>query len=275
MKGLRSLNYLSSYICHPFHLVDESPWPIYSRCGAFLLTNGLVILFLERRVILVINSLILLVLARLQWWWDVSREGGYQGLHRGMVQEGLRVGIILFITSEVLFFFTFFWAFFHRRLRPGVEIGLQWPPIGVSVFNPFEIPLLNTIILLRSGLRVTWCHHSLIEGNHDEVILSLGLTIILGFYFMCLQALEYIEAIFAIRDSVYGSVFFVITGFHGFHEIIGALFLSYIFFRLVKGQFSKDHHFGFEAAAWYWHFVDVVWLFLFISVYCWRKKVIY
>nr|URX56593.1 cytochrome c oxidase subunit III [Pennella sp. (in: crustaceans)] len=263
---------MSNYVCHPFHLVDESPWPLYSMLGAFFLTNGLVMMFLSNSIELMLNGLLMLVLVSVQWWWDVSTEGGYQGLHSVVVQQGLRMGMILFIVSEVLFFFSFFWAFFHSSLSPTLEIGLQWPPAGIQVFNPFEIPLLNTIILLSSGLSVTWAHHSLMEGEHDSMLVALLITVVMGLYFLGLQSLEYKEASFAISDSVYGSVFFVMTGFHGLHVMVGALFLLYMLVRGLKSQFSAKHHFGFEAAAWYWHFVDVVWLFLFITIYCWSKK---
>jgi cytochrome c oxidase subunit 3 len=179
------------------------------------------------------------------------------------------LGIILFIVSEVLFFISFFWAFFHSRLAPSVEIGITWPPKNIIPFNPFQIPLLNTIILLSSGISVTWAHHRLIENNHTQTIKGLAVTVILGLYFSTLQAFEYIEAPFTFADSVYGSTFYIATGFHGLHVIVGTRFLSVCLYRLLRFQFSHKHHFGFEAAAWYWHFVDVVWLFLFITIYWW------
>jgi len=204
-----------------------------------------------------------------QWWRDVSREASFQGLHTSIVIGGLRIGIILFIISEVIFFFSFFWAFFHRRLTPVIELGISWPPIGVVAFNPIKVPLLNTIILLSSGVTVTWAHHSLIAKNSQETLQSLVLTVILGLYFTALQALEYWEASFSLSDSIYGATFFVATGFHGLHVIIGTSFLIVCLIRHIKGHFSANHHFGFEAAAWYWHFVDIVWLFLYISIYWW------
>jgi cytochrome c oxidase subunit 3 len=216
-------------------------------------------------------SLVSIAFIIIQWWRDVIREGTYQGLHTILVGIGLRWGIILFITSEVFFFLSFFWAFFHRSLAPAIEIGTVWPPIGIKPFNPFQIPLLNTAILLGSGVTVTWAHHGLIDSNHKQVKHALLLTVLLGVYFTCLQALEYFEAPFCIADAVYGSTFFVATGFHGLHVIIGTIFLAICFFRHLNGHFSSGHHFGFEAAAWYWHFVDVVWLFLFVSIYWWGK----
>ena len=210
-----------------------------------------------------------LILMSYQWWRDVSREGAFQGLHTKIVVLGLQWGIILFITSEVFFFLSFFWAFFHSRLAPNIEVGSYWPPIGVITFNPWGVPLLNTIILVSSGVRVTWAHKSLEENNHDQAIKSLFVTIILGIYFTSLQAIEYFEASFTISDSVYGSSFFIATGFHGLHVIVGTLFLLACLVRIAKGLFSVSHHFGFIAAAWYWHFVDVIWLFLFAWIYVW------
>ena len=169
------------------------------------------------------------------------------------------------------FFLSFFWAFFHRRLSPNVEIGRVWPPFGIQVFNPFQVPLLNTIVLISSGVRVTWAHHALIEGNYTQTTQGLLLTVILGIYFTILQGLEYYEARFTFADRVYGSTFFIATGFHGLHVLVGTIFLMVTLFRHSKGEFSTLHHFGFEAAAWYWHFVDVVWLFLYIVIYWWGR----
>jgi len=177
--------------------------------------------------------------------------------------------MILFILSEICFFFSFFWAFFHSSLVPTIELGSVWPPQGIEVLNPFSVPLLNTAVLLSSGATVTWAHHAIISGKRDEAIQGLFLTLILGALFTSLQVMEYIEASFCIADSVYGSVFFVATGFHGLHVIIGTTFLAVCWFRLLYHQFTRHHHFGFEAASWYWHFVDVVWLFLYVCIYWW------
>lgn len=256
---------------HPYHLVDIRPWPLTGSIRAMMLTTGLVKWFHQFNIDLLLLGLLATLLTIVQWWRDITREGTYQGLHTSIVMTGLQWGMILFIVSEVLFFFSFFWAFFHSRLSPSVEIGLTWPPKGITPFNPFQIPLLNTIILLSSGATVTWAHHSIIESNHSEAIQRLSLTVILGFYFTLLQAFEYFEASFSIADSVYGSTFFVATGFHGLHVIIGSSFLAICLYRLYMCHFSSYHHFGFEAAAWYWHFVDVVWLFLYIFIYWWRS----
>ena len=256
---------------HAFHLVDQSPWPLTGAIGALILTTGVVNWFHNFTPILFFSGILILMLTCIQWWRDISRERTYQGLHTFIVAKGMRWGIILFITSEVLFFFSFFWAFFHRRLAPTIEIGLQWPPIGVSPFNPLQVPLLNTIILLASGVTVTWAHHGIIENKFTQASQGLALTIALGAYFTCLQGIEYWEANFTVADSAYGATFFVATGFHGLHVIIGTTFLLTCLYRHTNRHFSSTHHFGFEAAAWYWHFVDVVWLFLYITIYWWGR----
>nr|YP_009255526.1 cytochrome c oxidase subunit III [Grimothea gregaria]AND82240.1 cytochrome oxidase subunit 3 [Grimothea gregaria] len=259
----------SSHGHHTFHLVDMSPWPLTGSISAMMITTGLVKWFHHFNMDLLLLSFVAAILTMIQWWRDITREGTYQGLHTNTVMTGLRWGMILFIVSEVLFFFSFFWAFFHSSLSPAVELGLAWPPKGVSAFNPFQIPLLNTIILLSSGATVTWAHHAIMESNHSQAIQSLTITVILGLYFTSLQAYEYVEASFTIADSVFGATFFVATGFHGLHVIIGTSFLFVCLYRLYVCHFSSEHHFGFEAAAWYWHFVDVVWLFLYIFIYWW------
>jgi cytochrome c oxidase subunit 3 len=254
---------------HSFHLVDQRPWPLTGASAALIITTGIVKWFHEFNINLFFIGFTILILTCIQWWRDITREGTIQGLHTNVVTLGLRWGIILFITSEILFFFSFFWAFFHRSLSPCLEIGLQWPPSGVSPFNPLQVPLLNTIILLSSGVTVTWAHHRILENNHSQASSRLFITVMLGAYFTLLQALEYWESSFTISDSAYGSTFFIATGFHGIHVIIGTSFLIVCLIRHLNNHFSSNHHFGFEAAAWYWHFVDVVWLFLYLSVYLW------
>nr|ARH53940.1 cytochrome c oxidase subunit 3 [Mordellochroa milleri] len=254
---------------HPFHLVDYSPWPLLGALSAMTLMTGLIKWFHFFNPNLLLLSLNLMFLIMFQWWRDIVREGTFQGLHTFIVTMGLRWGMILFIVSEVFFFISFFWGFFHSSLTPTIEIGMLWPPSGITPFNPLQIPLLNTLILLTSGLTVTWAHHSLMENNYKLGLQGLLLTIILGVYFTILQAYEYYEAPFTIADAIYGSSFFMATGFHGLHVIIGTTFLATCLMRHIKLHFSPIHHFGFEAAAWYWHFVDVVWLFLYISIYWW------
>nr|AUJ22859.1 cytochrome c oxidase subunit 3 [Ellychnia corrusca] len=254
---------------HTYHLVEVSPWPILGGFAAMNFMIGMISWFHLYSNNLLLMSLINLSLVMYQWWRDISREGSYQGLHTLKVSKGLRWGMILFILSEVFFFVSFFWSFYHSSLTPAIEIGMIWPPKGINPFNPLQIPLLNTLILISSGISVTWAHHSLLENNYKETIQGLGITIILGFYFTLLQGYEYLESSFSMADSAYGSTFFLATGFHGLHVIIGTTFLAICLYRLYINQFSSNHHFGFEAAAWYWHFVDVVWLFLYISIYWW------
>lgn len=263
---------MSNFVCHPYHLVDESPWPLTRSLGAFFLTSGLVKWFHIASISLLLLGLLIILLTMLQWWRDIAKEGAYQGLHTSVVELGLRWGIVLFIVSEVFFFVSFFWAFFHSRLAPDPEIGACWPPVGITPFNPFQVPLLNTLVLLSSGIRVTWAHHAIIRGNHRSCALGLLITVILGLYFTSLQALEYYEARFRIADRVYGSTFFVATGFHGLHVLVGTTFLLVCLKRRIYFEFRANHHFGFEAAAWYWHFVDVVWLFLYLWLYWWGEK---
>lgn len=253
----------------PYHLVEPSPWPLAGAWGAFTLAVGLAMWFHKHSVVGLYLGMALISLIIFQWWRDVVRERTYLGFHTKRVVKGLRYGIILFILSEVLFFLAFFWAFFHRRLAPTPEIGCCWPPIGIEPLNPFSVPLLNTAVLLASGVTVTWAHHALIEGDRSEALQALAVTVLLGAYFTVLQAREYIEAPFTIADGIYGSTFFVATGFHGLHVLIGSTFLLICFLRTLAFHFRPEHHFGFEAAAWYWHFVDVVWIFLFLCIYWW------
>nr|AII02264.1 cytochrome c oxidase subunit III [Rhodoneura mellea] len=254
---------------HPFHLVDYSPWPLTGAIGTLTLVTGMIKWFHNYNMNLLILGYVITIFTMYQWWRDICREGTFQGKHTILVSNGLRWGMILFIISEIFFFLSFFWAFFHSSLSPNIEIGMMWPPMGIIPFNPFQIPLLNTIILITSGITVTWTHHSLMENNSSQASQSLFITILLGIYFTFIQAYEYMEAPFTIADSVYGSTFFMATGFHGLHVMIGTIFLLICLLRHNSNQFSNNHHFGFEAAAWYWHFVDVVWLFLYISIYWW------
>jgi heme/copper-type cytochrome/quinol oxidase subunit 3 len=214
-------------------------------------------------------SVVGLLVVRAQWWRDVSREARILGDHSKVVELGIRWGIVLFIVSEVFFFVSFFWAFFYARLIPVVMVGGAWPPQGIQVFDPLGVPLLNSFVLLSSGVSVTWSHHATLSGETTSVTKRLALTILLGAYFTCLQALEYWEARFRFSDGVYGSVFFIATGFHGLHVLVGTKFLGVSLLRIQSGYFRHNHHVGFEIAAWYWHFVDVVWLFLYVWVYVW------
>ena len=260
---------MRTVLCHPYHLVEPSPWPLLGAGGALFITVGSVIYFHYGLSQIMYLGVLIIVIIMFVWWQDVIRESTFQGHHSLIVKQGIKYGMLLFILSEVLFFFSFFWAFFHSSLAPAVELGVAWPPQGVHPLDSFSVPLLNTAILLSSGGTVTWAHHAIVSGKREEAILGLSLTVVLGVLFTGLQAIEYYEAPFAISDSVYGSTFFMATGFHGFHVIIGTTFLAVCLIRLKFNQFTCRQHVGFEAASWYWHFVDVVWLFLYLCIYWW------
>ena len=283
---------------HPYHLVDPSPWPIVGSIAAFLLAMG-AIFYMHPSMVglkspalwLFIPGVVLVGYTMFMWWRDVVKEAEYQGHHTKVVQLGLRYGMILFIASEVMFFAAFFWAFFDNFLyatEPGQVArlranGEQWPPAHIEVFDAWDLPFMNTLILLLSGVTVTWAHHALKEGNRRDLVRGLTCTVVLGLAFTALQAIEYANAPFSFqrlitdpsawdsfkleKGGAYPSAFFMATGFHGFHVIVGTIFLAVCLFRARAGHFKPDQHFGFEAAAWYWHFVDVVWLFLFFCIY--------
>ncbi|MEM8800037.1 MAG: cytochrome c oxidase subunit 3 [Pseudomonadota bacterium] len=259
---------------HDYHLVDPSHWPFIGSATAFVMAIGGInsmhgaswggyLFFLGFAGVLY---------TMYGWWADVTREAN-TGDHTPVVQLHHRYGMILFIASEVMFFVAWFWAYFNASLFPTEQIGNAWPPVGVETFDPFHLPLLNTMILLLSGTTVTWAHHALIHGDRQGLKNGLICTVILGAFFSCVQAYEYGHAAFAFSwengGNIYGSTFYMATGFHGFHVLVGTIFLAVCLMRALRGDFSPRQHFGFEAAAWYWHFVDVVWLFLFIFVYVW------
>ena len=277
---------------HDYHLVDPSPWPIVGALSALVLAIGAIMWMAAHKGqpiygmkfggYVFFAGLIGVVFTMYAWWSDVIREASVEGHHTPVVRLHHRYGMILFIFSEVMFFVAWFWAFFNSSLFPGdpvqfarTELFLSvWPPHGLEVFSPWKLPLLNTIILLSSGATLTWAHHGLLHDNRDVLKKGLMATIGLGLLFTCIQAWEYAHAPFAFSfdpahpDATnYGSTFFMATGFHGFHVIVGTLFLIVCLFRTFKGHFKPDQHLGFEFAAWYWHFVDVVWIGLYIVVY--------
>nr|UFK32194.1 cytochrome c oxidase subunit III [Agnesiella kamala] len=254
---------------HPFHLVDKSPWPITGSVGLMTTLTGMAMWFHTGYMNSMMVGYMIIIMTMIQWWRDVTREASYQGLHSFKVVVSMKVGMMMFILSEVLFFLSFFWAFFHSSLSPSIEIGLKWPPLGIMTFNPMNIPMLNTMILLSSGITITWAHHALLKKNFDSMNKAMFITVLLGIYFSLLQLYEYIESPFCMSDSIYGSTFFLATGFHGIHVIIGTIFILVSAKRNLNLHMSKNHHVGFEASAWYWHFVDVVWLFLYMSIYWW------
>jgi heme/copper-type cytochrome/quinol oxidase subunit 3 len=264
---------------HPFHIVKPSPWPFLVSVSLYII---LVITVLWMHNYAIYNNFFTVFLplgcwsflfSIISWFWDIIIEATFEGHHTFAVQKGLRIGFILFIVSEIIFFFSFFWAFFHSSVSPSIWIGAVWPPLGIQTINPWGLPLLNTAILLSSGVTVTWAHKAITAGfiapasgvvgynARSQVFFGLALTIILGLIFTGVQLFEYIHSGFSIND--------VITGFHGFHVLVGTIFLIVCFFRHVSYHFTRDHHLGFEIAIWYWHFVDVVWIFLYIFVYIW------
>ncbi len=256
---------------HPFHIVNPSPWPFVGAFGALGITFGGALYmhgYINGMSIMLLGFLVV-IMVMIVWWRDVIRESTYQGHHTLIVQRGLKWGMLIFILSEVCFFASFFWAFFHSALAPAVELGAVWPPIGITGINPFEVPLLNTALLLSSGASITYSHHAVVAGHRNHAIYGLIITIALGVIFTGVQAFEYIEAPFTIADSAYGATFFVATGFHGLHVLIGTTFLIVCLFRLINNHYTKHHHVGYEAAIWYWHMVDFIWIFLFISIYWW------
>ncbi len=256
---------------HLYHLVDKSPWPLTMSFGVLFFTTGLVC-YMNRITygfLIFFLGLLIIVLTMYVWWRDVIRESTYQGNHTLIVQRGLKIGFIFFIGSEVVFFGGFFWAFFHSSLSPSVLLGMIWPPVNLTPLNPWGVPMLNTAILLLSGFSITWVHYGLISNNYKEALIGFVVTLFLAIFFTLLQIGEYFSAPFNITDSVFGSAFFSLTGLHGLHVIIGSIFISVCFFRFLNYHFTIKHHLGFEFASWYWHFVDVVWLFLYVFVYIW------
>jgi cytochrome c oxidase subunit 3 len=256
---------------HSYHLVDPSPWPILTGISVFSIVFGMVLYMhgFSLGYELWSEGLLLTCVGAFFWWRDVIREATFEGAHTSIVRRGLRFGMVLFIVSEIMLFFAFFWAFLHSSLNPVPQIGGVWPPRGIQPIDPWAIPLYNTFLLLTSGAALTWAHHSLVGGYRLEVITGLEITLLLALLFTACQLYEYINAPFHLSDGVYGSTFYMLTGLHGFHVIVGTLFLTVCFFRVLFRHFVNTVHVGFESAAWYWHFVDVVWLLLFALIYVW------
>lgn len=256
---------------HFFHMVTPSPWPFFIALHIFILVlggvlymhtyngGGYLILWGIFNILYIVNL----------WLRDVIREGTFEGMHTLKVQKNLKTGFALFIITEIMFFFGFFWAFFHCSLAPSIEIGCVWPPVGIIPINPWKLPLFNTFLLLQSGIYITICHMFMRIGSAKKVYTFYINTLICGLLFTIIQVFEYIYAPFTISDGIYGSTFYMLTGFHGFHVLAGSIFIIVCLVRTILGHFTRSHHVGFECAAWYWHFVDVVWLFLFVCVYVW------
>ena len=257
---------------HDYHILAPSIWPLIGSFSALAMAAGGIrwMHAMPFGGYIFFAGVLGVLFTMFSWWSDVIREA-HAGDHTPIVQLHLRYGMILFIASEVMFFVGWFWAFFDFSLFPSTAqaIGGTWPPKGIEVIDPFEFPLLNTMILLCSGTTVTWAHHALLHGDRKGLKTGLWLTILLGLLFSCIQAYEYAHAPFPFKGLNYGASFFMATGFHGFHVLIGTIFLIVNLVRVYRGDFTSKQHFGFEAAAWYWHFVDVVWLFLFVTIYVW------
>lgn len=256
---------------HPYHLVNPSPWPMLGAMGAFLMALGTILMVHKITHGVFYGGIALVVFVMAGWFRDIIKEAKSE--HSERVRMGFRFGMAMFIASEVMFFVAFFWAFIVAALDPNDVQGFVWPPKGIETLNPFDLPWYNTLLLLLSGTTITWAHHSLIEGNIKDMMQKTAMTVALGFIFLCVQIFEYMHAPFLFKDGIYPSTFYMATGFHGFHVFVGACFLAVTYFRAKKGHFTADDHFGFEAAAWYWHFVDVVWLFLFVLVYIWGSGI--
>jgi len=256
---------------HLYHLVDYSPWPLFVSVGAIFFTMYIV-LTTERLVlssIFVYLNLAILIICAYKWWGDVIKEATYQGKHTLVVKRSIWLGFLLFMVSEVMVFFLFFWGYFHYSLTTIYEIGYYWPGIGVTTVKTFRLPLLNTYLLLFSGVTLTIAHQAVIIGNLKMAKISLAVTIVLGLIFEILQVIEYKLTPYFLTDFVFGTMFYFLTGLHGLHVLIGIIFLTVCLIRLVQGQLIRESHLGFEFAIWYWHFVDVVWVILFFIVYWW------
>lgn len=269
---------------HDYHLVDPSPWPFLGSLSAFVMATGMVMWLKAIEIggmtpgrYLFGAGLLGVLYTMIAWWRDVTNEAQHKGNHTRVVQLHHRFGMMMFIASEVMFFVAWFWAYFDVSLYPKEAIQFQrtefiggtWPPQGITTFDPWHLPLFGTLVLLMSGTTVTWAHHALLENDRKSLKIGLWLTIILGALFTVLQIVEYSHAAFNFKGHIYGATFFMATGFHGVHVLIGTIFLAVCLARVYKGHFTSKQHLGFEFAAWYWHFVDVVWLFLFASIYVW------
>ena len=259
---------MSSSKTHPYHIVDPSPWPFVGSLGIFLMLSGVILYVRDITPLLFWAGLGLTLFTLLGWWRDVANEAKTKD-HTKQVHTGFRYGMALFIASEVMFFVAFFWAYFNAALFPNEAMGNVWPPKSIETLNAWDLPYFNTLLLLLSGTTVTWAHDAIAKGNIKEMMRLTGVTVLLGVIFLCVQMYEYSHATFAMSGGIYPSTFYMATGFHGFHVFVGVCFLAVAWLRAKKGHFKKGDHFGFDAAAWYWHFVDVVWLFLFMAIYWW------
>ena len=259
---------MSETQAHPYHLVDPSPWPAIGAVSVFVLAIGGIQFMHGGASLLLFAGLAMVIFTMAGWWRVVIKEAVEEKAHTSEVRTGLRLGMALFIISEVMFFVAFFWAYFFHgfQFNPSTE---QWPPVGIATLNPWGIPFINTVILLSSGVTLMWGMKGFKEGNQGKLANGIAASVVLGAIFLCFQIYEYGEATFGFTDGIYPSTFYMATGFHGFHVFVGVVFLTVCWFRTRSGHFAEGPHVGLQAAEWYWHFVDVVWLFLFGWVYVW------
>nr|DBA43785.1 TPA_asm: COX3 [Bombus opulentus] len=251
----------------PFHMVTISPWPIISSLSLMNFLLSIIIWIYLNNLMNMIFNLILLIISMLLWFRDIIRESTFQGMHSMNVVMMMKFSMIMFIISEMFFFISFFWTFFHNSISPSIEMNMIWPPNMIKSFDPFEVPLLNSIILILSGFTVTLSHYNMLNNKFKLSVNMLKLTIILGFYFNFMQMFEYYNSFFCINDSIYGSIFYLSTGFHGTHVLIGVMMLFSSLIRMLNKHFSMIHHVNYEFSIWYWHFVDVIWLFIYLFYY--------
>ena len=258
---------------HLFHIVEPSFYPLQLALGIFFFVTGLAFLMhhVENGYLIFLLGIIMILFIATSWFLEIIREATFEGFHTLVVKKGLKSGFLLFIASEIMLFFGFFWAFFHSALCPSVELGSVWPPYGLNVIPVFDFPLFNTFILIISGFSVTWVHRGVAIGSFKEAIDGFLITIGLGFFFIFLQGNEYFEATFNLEDGIYSSVFYMLTGLHGFHVIVGVIFLIVCLISLLLNHYLTTHYLRLVFAIWYWHFVDIVWILLFLSLYCWSS----
>ena len=254
---------------HLFHIVEPSPWPLLSSFGVFLFTTGLIFYMQEYSSKFFFFGIIILIISSFFWFNDIINESSFLGYHTLVVRKGLKYGFMLFITSEIMLFLGFFWASFHSPLCVANNLGAIWPPIGLIIIPVYDYPFSNTILLIVSGFAVTWVHRGIALSSFKECIDGFLITIFLGIFFVILQGMEYYEATFNFNDSIYACTFYMSTGSHGCHVIAGVLFLIVCFIRLLLNHYLNNHYSGLVFAIWYWHFVDGVWILLFLSLYCW------
>lgn len=282
-----NIEYTTTGQPHPYHIVRPSIWPLLSALAGGVFATGTVMYMHDVHLFAdpannvegfsvglngVYVGILSILIVMFGWWKEVVYEATTEKVHTPIAMVGMRYGMSLFIASEVMFFVAFFWAYFSAAFFPNEQIGFVWPPETIHTIDPYDLPLMMTLILLLSGCTVTWAHHAIVENKQKDFILALGMTVFLGVFFLGFQVYEYAHAHFKFTDGIYASAFFMATGFHGFHVLVGTIFLFVCWVRARKGHFTPKGHFGFEAAAWYWHFVDVVWLFLFISIYWWGTE---